>query len=80
MNTHHMDDRGGFTCGDTETGHTAYAYPSSDHAVAAKRDPARVAVEMLRHANYISPLLPADIVARGNTRNSRTLQAAWCVA
>ena len=81
MNTYHIDDCGGFTCADPETCHTSYAYPSSDHATAAKRNPHKVAAEMLRQANYINPLLPADIVKRANDRNWRTLQDAttWCV-
>lgn len=73
MNIHHLDQQGGFTCGDTETMHTAYAYPSSIHARDAKRDPDKAVAEMLRHANYLNPLLPGDIVARANERNWRTL-------
>lgn len=74
MNVYHIDDRGGFTCGDTTTGHTAYAYPSSDHATKAKRAADKVASDMLRQANYLNPLCPADIVNRANERNWRTLR------
>ena len=74
MHIYNLDAQGGFTCGDTETGHTAYAYSSSEHATAAKRDPAKVAVEMLRQANYSNPLCPADIVTQANARNWKRLQ------
>lgn len=43
----HLDTDGGFTAGDTSTGLTAYAYPSSTHATRAKRDPLGVAAEMM---------------------------------
>lgn len=43
----HMDDHGGFTAGDTETGLTSYAYPSSPNAGEARRNPASVARRML---------------------------------
>jgi hypothetical protein len=46
---HRLDAQGGFTCGDTITGLTAYAYPTSPHAVAAKRGPGMVAEEMIAH-------------------------------
>jgi hypothetical protein len=61
--------QGGFTAGDTFTKNTAYAYPSSTHAVAAKHDPEKVAAEMVRSANYLNPLCPADIVNAANERN-----------
>jgi len=38
---------GGFVCGDTESRVTSYAYPTSEHAVLAKRDAAKVAATML---------------------------------
>lgn len=43
-----MDRDGGFTVGDTNTGMTGYAYPTSTHAVAARRKPERVRDEMAR--------------------------------
>ena len=79
MHVHHIDDAGGFTVGDTETRNTGYAYPTSVHACEAKRNPDKVAREMLRQANYSNPLLPADIVNRANKRNWATLEAAWRV-
>lgn len=45
-----IDEQGGFLCGDTLTGITEYAYPTSDHATAAKRDPEGVARTMLAKA------------------------------
>jgi len=42
-----LDTDGGFTCGDTATGLTCYAYPSSTYATQAKRKPFSTAVEML---------------------------------
>ncbi len=43
-----LDERGGFTCGDTTTGRASYAYPTSEHANKARRDPHGIAVRMLR--------------------------------
>jgi hypothetical protein len=42
-------DDGSFLCGDTATGIADYAYPSSPYAAQAKRNPAAVAQDMLRH-------------------------------
>ena len=38
---------GGFVCGDSATGLTAYAYPCSAHAEAARRAPLATAQAML---------------------------------
>ena len=46
-----FDDVGGFIAGDTVTGRTSYAYPSSHHAVTAKRSAVRTAVQMMRQEN-----------------------------
>lgn len=73
MIVYHIDELGGFTCGDMATGHTAYAYPSSKNATDAKRDPNQVAVVMMRQANYLNPLLSGDIVSHANQRNWTTL-------
>ena len=43
-----LDEDGGFTCGNTETGLTSYAFPTSVHATAARKNPAYVARAMLR--------------------------------
>jgi hypothetical protein len=51
-----LDAKGGFTCGDTETGRTAYAYPHSPNARAAKYDPALVASEMMANENTQSKI------------------------
>lgn len=49
MILHHLDRKGGFTCGDTESGITAYAYPGSLNGRAAKRDAAATAAYMIKH-------------------------------
>jgi len=45
------DAVGGFVAGDTKTRVTAYAYPSSPNAVAARLDPRGVAADMLAQEN-----------------------------
>lgn len=42
---------GGFVCGDTDSGRTGYAYPTSPHATMARTVPERIAVEMIGSAN-----------------------------
>lgn len=42
---------GGFLCGDTSTGRTAYAYPMSTNANRARVNAMRVAGEMMRKEN-----------------------------
>ncbi len=42
-----FDQNGGFVVGDTETGLTSYAYPTSAAANRAKRDGGRVATSMM---------------------------------
>lgn len=49
MILHHLDRKGGFTCGDTESGITSYAYPGSVNATAAKRNPEAIAARMILH-------------------------------
>lgn len=46
-----MLEDGAFIAGDTNTGRTAYAYPTSSHATLARRLPARIAAEMIASAN-----------------------------
>lgn len=43
-----LEPHGGFLVGDPASGLTAYAYPTSVYATSAQRQPARVAVDMLR--------------------------------
>ncbi|NUB25743.1 hypothetical protein [Azospirillum brasilense] len=38
---------GGFLAGDTETGLTSYAFPTSTHATRARKHPAKIAAEMM---------------------------------
>jgi len=57
MILYHLTDGGGFLCGDLDRGIADYAYPTSEHAerarreVAASREPAAVAREMLAAAD-----------------------------
>jgi hypothetical protein len=51
-----LDSDGSFLVGDTRTGRTAYAYPSSHNAVAARHDPLRTAAMMLSGENSFSKL------------------------
>jgi hypothetical protein len=48
---HNFDDDGAFLAADTQTRRTAYAYPTSAHAVAAKKDAKRPAAEMMKNEN-----------------------------
>jgi hypothetical protein len=48
-----FDDDGAFIAGDTATGRTCYAYPTSTHATKAKKIPQRVAREMMRSENRL---------------------------
>lgn len=45
---------GGFVAGDRATGRTAYAYPTSPNAEAARKAPLTVAREMLAESNVIA--------------------------
>ena len=46
-----LETNGAFIAGDTETGRTLYAYPSSTHATQAKWRPKTVAAEMMTAEN-----------------------------
>src|SRR5579862_6590692 len=48
-----LEPDGGFLVGDTETRFAAYAYPTSDHADAARKDPAAIAATMLEEENKL---------------------------
>ena len=50
---------GGFVAGDSESGMTSYAYPSSPHAVAAKKHAELVAEEMLASERADYRAIPA---------------------
>jgi uncharacterized protein (DUF608 family) len=45
---------GGFVAGDTATGVTSYAYPSSIYATAARKKPAKVAADMIQGESSLS--------------------------
>lgn len=47
---------GGFVAGDTQSRLTSYAYPTSVSAIAAKRDPNKIAHEMMRAENILLKL------------------------
>jgi len=47
MIIYNFDSNGGFTACNTETGLSAYAYPTSDNATQAKREPDTVACAMM---------------------------------
>lgn len=55
-----LDKDGGFFAHDTETGATAYAYPTSTHAVQARRNASKVANEMMRN---LRPYMKLPIIA-----------------
>ena len=46
-----LETNGAFIAGDTETGRTVYAYPSSTHATQAKWHPKTVAAKMMTAEN-----------------------------
>ena len=60
---------GSFVAGDTATGHTSYAYPTTPNATQAKRRPAKVAAEMIERANAYARHCTASIVAEYDARN-----------
>jgi hypothetical protein len=64
---------GGFVCGDTETKRTSYAYCSSPHADAAKRNPAKVALEMMAKENACT-CASSPLTASYNLRNWTELE------
>ena len=48
-----LDDQGGFTTADTDTGRTCYAYPTSYHAEQAKTNPQDTARYMMQAENAL---------------------------
>ena len=54
-----MLDDGGFVAGDADSRMTAYAYPTSPHAIVAKRYPKLVAEEMLESERVCFRKVPA---------------------
>lgn len=59
-----MDAQGGFTAGDTVTRLTAYCYPTSFNAVIARKQPERIAHELIKGAKLFATLDRADYDAR----------------
>jgi len=72
-----MDDDGGFTAGDTATGRTGYAYPTSTHATLACRNPGATARKMMRAA--AASIGTPHIVAECDARNWRRINSARAV-
>jgi hypothetical protein len=68
-----FDRSGGFTVGDTETGATAYAYPTSPWATQAKRDAEWVAFEMAKRANTYGTHMTCANEAHYHRANWQTL-------
>lgn len=68
---------GGFVCGDTQTRATSYAYPSSIHAVSARKRPAKVAIEMIEQANdWLNAHDVCSTTANYNLRNWNELESS----
>ncbi len=65
MILHKLMPDGAFVCGDTKTGATVYAYPTSQNAENAKKDPEGVAFAMLAIENAYATR-PA--IGRGSPR------------
>lgn len=66
---HKVMPDGGFVCGDTQTGRTAYAYPTSPHATKARKSAATVAKAMMRN---VGPT--CDLVKEYDARNWQKLE------
>lgn len=62
---------GGFVAGDTDSRLTSYAYPSSPHAIVAKKHARLVAEDMLGSESVWMRKVPA--VAEYDTRNWKML-------
>lgn len=50
-----FETNGGFLAGDTESTFTSYAYPTSEHALKARKNPVKVAREMI--ANELKSMM-----------------------
>lgn len=51
---HGFDQSGGFIAADTDTGRSAYAYVTSSAATRAKRNPDKVAADLMRVENQFA--------------------------
>lgn len=74
---HAFDAQGAFIAGDTDTGHTCYAYPSSPHAdmAARKGAAAAVAARMVQDANTSAQGFPHAVTGPYDRRNWDKLAA-----
>ena len=73
MIVHRLLPDGGFVAGDTDTGETSYAYPTSESATRAKRHAELIAAEMVKRANAAASWIPLHIAQPYNARNWATL-------
>jgi hypothetical protein len=64
---------GAFVAGDTETGRTCYAYPTSSHATLARKMPERIAADMVASANRDNS--PKHIRDHYDARNFASINA-----
>lgn len=69
---HKLLPDGGFVAGDTETRITCYAYPTSSHAVSAKKKPQETADEMIA-GERSNAFVPSDIRLSTDERNWKLL-------
>ncbi len=65
-----LDEHGGFTAVDLETGISAYAYPTSILALAAKKQPIKTARRMIKAELMISHLHTGEIQRRDRERET----------
>ncbi len=73
---HALTVDGAFVCGDTKSGFTSYAYPTSPHAVAARRKPKETAAEMIANETAFTGRNKAPSVEDYDRRNWQTLRDA----
>lgn len=60
-----FDLQGGFICC-SASGNYSYAYPTSPHAVAAKRNPELIALAMTSQADASALWLPKELIDKHN--------------
>lgn len=70
-----FDGSGGFTAGDTVTGRTSYAYPTSFHATTAKRSAVRTAMQMMEDENALGDWRDAPEYRAKDARHWEVLPA-----
>lgn len=78
MIVHKFDASGGFIVGNTATGLTSYAYPTSTHATEARRNARKVAAFMVGHER--DSAIRADFDSRNWRDLGRNPDAPECFA